>query len=112
VLELAVVGFDAVVGVLLDVVPGRGDKLVEGGGVDRCGVGDHLARRHLQHRKCPAKELSGRVGVAAGRDEYVDDLPMLVDRSVDVRTGPDPDGGVKPAGFSSAGGRWVSDTGD
>jgi 2,5-diketo-D-gluconate reductase A len=29
-----------------------------------------------------------------------------------ARTGPDPDGGEKPSGFSSAGGRWVGDTGD
>jgi 2,5-diketo-D-gluconate reductase A len=28
------------------------------------------------------------------------------------RTGPDPDGGEKPAGFSSAGGRWVGDAND
>jgi 2,5-diketo-D-gluconate reductase A len=28
-----------------------------------------------------------------------------------ARTGPDPDGGAKPAGFASGGGRWVSDAG-
>jgi diketogulonate reductase-like aldo/keto reductase len=35
-------------------------------------------------------------------------------RSLDrgARTGPDPDGGERPAGFSSAGGRWVSDVND
>jgi 2,5-diketo-D-gluconate reductase A len=35
-------------------------------------------------------------------------------RSLDrgTRTGPDPDGGSKPAGFSSAGGRWVGDDAD
>ena len=41
-----------------------------------------------------------------------DDLVAF--RSLDrgTRTGPDPDGGAKPAGFSSAGGRWVSDADD
>jgi diketogulonate reductase-like aldo/keto reductase len=29
-----------------------------------------------------------------------------------LRTGPDPDGGAKPAGFSNTGGRWVADPGD
>jgi hypothetical protein len=49
VFELAVVGLDRVVGILLDVVPRRRDEVVEHGRVDRCGVGDDLVRRHLQH---------------------------------------------------------------
>jgi diketogulonate reductase-like aldo/keto reductase len=41
-----------------------------------------------------------------------DDLAAF--RSLDrgARTGPDPDGGAKPTGFSSTGGRWVSDADD
>jgi hypothetical protein len=35
-LELPVIGLDRVVGVLLDVVPRRGNQLVEHGWVDRC----------------------------------------------------------------------------
>jgi len=36
---------------------------------------------------------------------------MAVLRTLDrgTRTGPDPDGGEKPAGFSSSGGRWVAE---
>ncbi len=41
-----------------------------------------------------------------------DDLAAIGGLERGARTGPDPDGGAKPAGFSSTGGRWVSDTGD
>jgi hypothetical protein len=41
-LELAVVGLDRVVRILLDVIPRRGQQLIKGRGVDRGGVGDHL----------------------------------------------------------------------
>jgi hypothetical protein len=34
VLELAVIGLDRIIGVLLDVVPRRRDQVVEDGGVD------------------------------------------------------------------------------
>jgi 2,5-diketo-D-gluconate reductase A len=37
-----------------------------------------------------------------------DDLAMLRPLDRGTRTGPDPDGGEKPAGFSSTGGRWVA----
>ena len=84
VFELAVVGLDEVVGVLLDVVPGRGEEFVEYGGVDRGRVGDHLAGRDLQHPERPSEELPGRVGVTPHGDQDVDDLPVLVDGPVDV----------------------------
>lgn len=45
--ELAVVGFDPVVGVPLDVVARGWDQLVEHARVKDSGVGDDLARRHL-----------------------------------------------------------------
>ena len=73
-----------VVGVLLDVVPGRGEEFVEYGGVDRGRVGDHLAGRDLQHPERPSEELPGRVGVTPHGDQDVDDLPVLVDGPVDV----------------------------
>lgn len=61
---------DGVVGVLLDVVPRRGDQLVE----------DRRVHRGRRSAKAPP----GCGGVPAGRDEPVDDLPMLVDRPVRV----------------------------
>ena len=36
-----------------------------------------------------------------------DDLAALRTLDRGTRTGPDPDGGERPAGFSSAGGRWM-----
>jgi len=84
VFELAVVGFDPVVGIPLDVVPCGGDQFVKHGRVDRCGVGDHLGRGHLQGSQRPLEESAGRVSVSAGRDQHVDDLPVLVNGPVHV----------------------------
>ena len=41
-----------------------------------------------------------------------DDLNRIRGLDSCARTGPDPEGGDKPAGFSSAGGRWQSDADD
>jgi hypothetical protein len=38
--------------------------------------------------QCPLEEPTGSLGVAAGRNQHVDDLPVLVDRPVHVP--PDP----------------------
>ena len=38
-----------------------------------------------------------------------DDMAMVRVLNRGTRTGPDPDGGEKPAGFSSIGGRWVTE---
>lgn len=38
-----------------------------------------------------------------------DDVAAFRDLDRGARTGPDPDGGAKPAGFASADGRWVGD---
>jgi hypothetical protein len=84
VFEPAVISFDRVVRVLLDVVPRRRDQLLEHAGVDRGGVGDHLAGCHFQCRQRPSEEPPRGVSVPAGRDEYVDDLPVLVDGSIHV----------------------------
>jgi hypothetical protein len=75
VLELAVVGLDAVVGVAFDVVPRRRNQLVEDCRIHRRRVGDHLGRSHLQCGQRPADEPVCRCGVAAGGDEHVDDRP-------------------------------------
>jgi hypothetical protein len=53
-------------------------------GVDRGGVGDHLGSVTFSVDSARRKNLPSRVGVAAGRDEDVDDLPVLVDRPVHV----------------------------
>jgi hypothetical protein len=78
------IGLHRVIGVPLDVVPRRRDQLVEHRRVDRCAVGDHLGRYDLQRRQRTLEEPPCRVAVAAGRDQHVDDLPVLVHRSVDV----------------------------
>jgi hypothetical protein len=84
VLELTVIGFDRFVRVLLDVVPRGGNQLSEHAGVDRRGVGDHFVRDDLQRVQRSGEEPARRCGVSTGRDQHVDDLAVLVDRSVDV----------------------------
>nr|WP_207232733.1 hypothetical protein [Micromonospora kangleipakensis] len=66
-LELAVIGLDRIVRVPLDVVPGRGDQVVEHRWVDRGGVGDDFAGRHLQHPQCRWKNR--RAAAASRRAE-------------------------------------------
>jgi hypothetical protein len=75
-LELAVIGLDRIIRILLDVMPRRGQHLIENGGIDRRGVGDDLAR--------------GGRGVPAGGDSStsINDLAVLVDRPVDVASDP------------------------
>src|SRR6266516_7899862 len=83
-LELAVIGFDPVVGVALHVVPCGRDQPVEHRRVDRCGIGDYFGRRHPQHGQRPPQEPAGSLRVPTGRDQHVDDLPVLVNRPIDV----------------------------
>jgi benzoate/toluate 1,2-dioxygenase alpha subunit len=47
-----------------------------------------------------------KVQAENGADGY--HVASTLDRG--QRTGPDPDGGAKPAGFSSSGGRWAADS--
>jgi hypothetical protein len=84
VFEAAVVGFDPVVFIPLDVVPRRRDQLVEDSWLDGCLVGDYLDRCKGRRAQRPVEEPAGRVGVAPVRYQDVDDLPMLVDRPVDA----------------------------
>ncbi len=79
------VGLDRVVGVLLDVVPGRRCQVVELGRVNRCAVGDYLGRDHLERTESRGEESAGRRGIAVGGEPHVDDLAVLVDRPVEVR---------------------------
>jgi hypothetical protein len=76
VFELAVIGFYPVVGVLPDVVLRGRDELVEHGRADRRGVGDQLARHHLQYAPRAPEEPAGRISVLTDRDQHVDDLPQ------------------------------------
>jgi hypothetical protein len=79
-----VVSLDGIVRVLLDVMPRRRHQLLEHGRVDRRSVSDGLDRRHHQHPQRPSEEATGRLGVPADREQHVDDLPVLVDRPIDV----------------------------
>lgn len=88
VFEPAVIVLDRVVnrGVLLDVAlrlwgSASSTPTPE---VNRRGGGDHVARDHRERPQRSGEEPSGRVGVSAGRDRHVDDLPGLIDGSVDV----------------------------
>jgi hypothetical protein len=69
VLELAVISFDPVVGVSLDVVPRGGEHFVEHGRVGGGSVGDDLARLDLHCGQGPLEEPAG--SLAALRLEYV-----------------------------------------
>jgi hypothetical protein len=81
-LQTAVVSLDPVVGILLGPMPGRRQQLLQQDRIDRCPVGDDLDRRGLGSADGPLEEPAGCLDIAAGRDEDVDDLPELVDRSV------------------------------
>ncbi|GAB3865623.1 hypothetical protein GCM10027610_116020 [Dactylosporangium cerinum] len=83
-LGLAVVCFYPVVGIPFDVVPRRRNELIEDSRIHRRRVSDHFGGSHLQHGHRPAEEPSCRGGVAAGGEEHVDDLPVLVDSAVHV----------------------------
>jgi hypothetical protein len=52
-------------------------------GVAALGFGEPC-RDHRGSAKRTSEEPPGRTAIAAGRDQHVDDLPMLVDGPVDV----------------------------
>src|SRR6185369_16204281 len=76
--KVTVIGFDPVVCVLFDVVPGRRDQFLEDPRVDGCGVGDDLGRCHLHRGQRTPEEPAGGLPGSAGRHVHVDDLPVLV----------------------------------
>jgi hypothetical protein len=65
-------------------MPRRRHQLIEDLRVDRRAVGDDLHRSHLQRVQGPAEKPAYGVGVAPGRHEHVDDLPVLVDGPVHI----------------------------
>jgi uncharacterized membrane protein YgcG len=75
---------DAVVGVSLGVVPGRRPQPVEDAREGGCTVGDDLRRDDTGGHPGALEEPAGRLGVPACRRVHVDDLPVLVDRPVQV----------------------------
>jgi len=82
------VGLDPVVGVLLGSVPRRWQQLLQYDRVGRCEVGDNLDRRDFGGGDAVLEELVSSVGVSPCRDEHVDDLAGLVDRTVHVAPPP------------------------
>jgi hypothetical protein len=83
-LQAAVVGLDPVVGVLLGSMPRCREQLLQHDRVGGCSVRDHLDGQHLGRADGPLKEPTGCLGVAPWGDQHVDDLPELVDRTVDI----------------------------
>ena len=83
-LEPSMIGLDGVVRVLLDAVPRVRDQLVQDTRVDRCPV-----RRHLHWdgagAQRPGEELPRSRQIPAGAELDVDDLTVLVYRSVQIQ---------------------------
>jgi len=79
-----VIGFHAVVRVLLEDIPCGWDELLDHAGVDRCPFGGDLDRSGARAEGA-GEERSCSAGIAAFGDEDVDDLAVLVDRAVEVR---------------------------
>jgi hypothetical protein len=78
------VGLNPVVGVLLGVVPRRRQQLFQDDWVGRRLIGHDLARHGPGRADSSVEESTGRPQIAPWRDEDVDDLPTLIDRTVDV----------------------------
>jgi hypothetical protein len=86
VLQPAVVALDPVVGVLLGAMPRRQQLLQDHQGrsaPDR----HHLARHRPGRADGPLEESTGRPEIPRWRDEDVDDLPELIDRTVNLAPG-------------------------
>jgi hypothetical protein len=82
-----VVGFDRVVGVLLHHVARLGHGLVENPRVGRRPVGGDLGGPSRRDQ-CPGEEPASCRQIPPFRGEHVDDLPVLVDRPVQVDPAP------------------------
>ena len=80
-LESAVVGFDAVVGVLGGVMVGGWQQLDDRAGQRRGPISCHLGRFAMRPDRS-GEEPGRRLDVAFGGDQHVDDLPVLVDGAV------------------------------
>jgi hypothetical protein len=82
-LQPAVIGSNRVVGVLLHDVARLGHELVDHTRVRRGPIGGHLGRPS-RRAQGPGKELAGSRQIPLRRGQDIDDLPMLVDRPVQV----------------------------
>jgi len=82
-LKPTVVGFDPIVGVLSGVVAGSRHQFADHFGQRLGLVGSDLARFSVSGDRS-GEEPRGCRGVALPRHEDVDDLPVLVDSSVDI----------------------------
>lgn len=82
-LEAGVIGFDAVVGILIGDVAGAGEQLVEHRRVHARQVGGHLHRRRRGSQRLLEEPAAG-TKIAAVEQENIDDLAVLVHRPVQV----------------------------
>jgi hypothetical protein len=82
-LEPTMICFDQVIAVLLGEMAGSGHQLVKHPRIGRCLVRRHRARMAAVI-KSPGKEPTGGRQVPLLRHQDVDDLAVLVDRSVQV----------------------------
>jgi len=83
-LQPAVVALDAVVGVAVGAMPRRWQPLLQHGRVHRRLISCDLDRTDLDRANRPLEEPVGGRGVSLPGDEDVDDLPELIDRTVDA----------------------------
>src|SRR3954469_9587887 len=70
--ELAVVGLDRVVLVLLEVLPCREEPVHQALRIKRRGVGDDFGARHLERPQCPGGEPAQATASRRAREEHVD----------------------------------------
>ena len=82
------VGLDGVVRMDLRVMEGRRQQLVEDSRVDPIPVGGDLDGRDPGPADRSLEEAAGCLGVAVRREEHVDDLAKLVDRTEQVAPRP------------------------
>src|SRR5829696_9037542 len=87
-LQPPVIALDPVVGVPISAVPGCWQQVLQHGRVDRRLIGGDLDGRDPGRVNGLVEEPTGGLGVSARGDEYVNDLPELVDRTVDVTPAP------------------------
>ena len=83
-LQPTVICFDTVVAIPIGVMPRHRQQVIEHRRIRRCPVGCDLYRRDPRRADGVLEEPAGRRGVSPCGDQHVDDLPELVDRSVDV----------------------------
>jgi hypothetical protein len=81
--EPTVVGFHRVIRVLLKEVPSAGQQIVDNPRVNRRSVGGDLHRGWPESLRAGEECPCGRT-ITAFRDQFVDDLAVLIDRAVKI----------------------------